>query len=67
MKNVRLPKGATINIGRDDYVKASGGGGVGWWIAGGVFLVIAFGSTNAPDHADNHPKTTPTHSAPAKP
>lgn len=67
MKNVRLPQGASVQMSRDAYAKASGGGGVGWWIAGGVFLVIAFGSTNAPDHADNNHKTTPTHSAPAKP
>lgn len=66
MKNVRLPKGASVTMSRDDYSRASGGSGIGWGIAVIIFLAVAFGSTDGSDTPDHKTPAT-THSAPAKP
>jgi len=64
MKDVRLPKGASITMGRDDYRRATGGSGVGWGIAVIIFLAVAFGSTDGED-TPNKRTDTPRPSATA--
>lgn len=65
MKDVRIPKGASITMGRDDYRRATGAGsGWGWLIAVLIFLAVAFGSTDGEDTPNNKP-ANPTPSATA--
>lgn len=57
MKDVRLPKGANITLSRDEYREATGGNGVGWWIAGIIVVAALAGGTQT---ATNGHKSTPT-------
>lgn len=65
MKEVRIPKGASITMGRDDYRRATGGSGIGWGIAVIIFLAVAFGSTDGNDTPKGGKTDTPRPSATA--
>lgn len=66
MKQVNLPKGASITMSRDDYARASGGGVWGWVL--GILIICALagvGVNGSNDTPDKTPSKSPTPAATA--
>lgn len=59
MKDVRLPKGASVTMSRDDVRSMSGGGSWGWGVLALVIVGIALGNSGT-DDKPNKPADKPS-------